>query len=143
LRYRLGKPEINKKQKSENMDSISPNIFVRDINETIIFYGHLGFQVVMKVPEQGDIVWAMMTCGTVNFMFQSFESLGDDIPEISRQDGGSLLFYIQTKEIRQFHDKIKDKVKVIKGLEKTFYGATEFSIQDNNGYILTFAEEEQ
>ncbi len=124
------------------MDSISPNIFVRDINETIKYYEHLGFKVVMKVPEQGDIVWAMMTCGTVNFMFQSFESLGDDLPEISRQDGGSLLFYIQTKEIRQFHDKIKDKIKVIKGLEKTFYGATEFSIQDNNGYILTFAEEE-
>ena len=125
------------------MDSISPNIFVRDINETIKFYGHLGFKVVMKVPEQGDIVWAMMTCGNVNFMFQSFESLGDDIPEISRQDGGSLLLYIQTKEIRSFHDNIKDKVKVIKGLEKTFYGAIEFSIQDINGYILTFAEEEQ
>ena len=60
------------------MDTISPNIFVRDINETIKFYGHLGFQVVMKVPEQGDIAWAMMTCGNVNFMFQSFESLGDD-----------------------------------------------------------------
>jgi hypothetical protein len=27
---------------------------------------------------------------------------------------------------------------VIKGLEKTFYGATEFSIEDNNGYLLTF-----
>jgi hypothetical protein len=34
-------------------------------------------------------------------------------------------------------------VKVIKGLEKTFYGATEFSILDNNGYILTFAENEE
>lgn len=51
--------------------------------------------------------------------------------------------YIQTKEIRLFHDKIKDKVNIIKGLEKTFYGATEFSIQDINGYILTFAENEK
>jgi len=31
----------------------------------------------------------------------------------------------------------------IKGLEKTFYGATEFSIEDNNGYLLTFAEDEK
>jgi len=30
---------------------------------------------------------------------------------------------------------------VIKGLEKTFYGATEFSITDNNGFVLTFAED--
>lgn len=124
------------------METISPNIFVKDINETIKFYKHLGFEVVMSVPEQGNYVWAMMTCGNVNFMFQTFESLGSDLPGISRQDGGSLLLYIQIKEIRKFHDKIKDKVNVIKGIEKTFYGATEFSIQDLNGYILTFAETE-
>jgi len=125
------------------MESISANIFVKDINETITFYQHLGFKVTMKVPEQGDLVWAMMTCGKVSFMFQTFESLGSELPSISRKDGGSLLFYIQIKEIRQFHDKVKDKVNVIKGLEKTFYGATEFSIQDINGYLLTFAEEEK
>lgn len=125
------------------MESIAPNIFVKDINKTINFYKYLGFNVVMTVPEQGDIVWAMMTCGNVTFMFQTFDSLGSDLPTISRQDGGSLLLYIQTKEIRKFHDQIKDKVNVIKGLEKTFYGATEFSIQDINGYILTFAEDEK
>jgi len=124
------------------MESISPNIFVSDMNKTLEYYWHLGFEVIMKVPEEGDLVWAMMTCGKVSFMFQSFESLGNDIPEISRQYGGSLLFYIQIKEIRKFHDRIKDKAKIIKGLEKTFYGATEFSIQDLNGYVLTFAEEE-
>ena len=124
------------------MNSISPNIFVRDINKTIAFYKQLGFKLTMSVPEDGDLVWAMMSCGNVNFMFQTFDSLGDDIPEISRKDGGSLLFYIQIKEIRKFHEQIKDKVKVIKELEKTFYGATEFSIRDINGYILTFAEDE-
>ena len=125
------------------MDSISPNIFVRDINETIKFYQLLGFEVIMSVPEQGDFVWAMMKSGNVNFMFQSFESLGEELPEISRQDGGSLLLYIQTNEIKKFYERVKDKVKIIKGLEKTFYGATEFSIQDINGYVLTFAEEEK
>ncbi|MEI6748007.1 MAG: VOC family protein [Bacteroidales bacterium] len=124
------------------MDSISPNIFVKDLSKTIDFYKQLGFSVVMTVPEQGDFVWAMMTCGNVTFMFQTFESLGADLPQITRQDGGSLLLYIQTKGIRKFFDQVKDKVNVIKGLEKTFYGATEFSIQDINGYILTFAEDE-
>ncbi|MCC6286500.1 MAG: hypothetical protein IT249_01315 [Chitinophagaceae bacterium] len=71
-----------------------------------------------------------------------FGAIAADLPEITRQDGGSLLLYIQTKEIRKLHDQIKDKVNVVKGLEKAFYGATEFSIQDINGYILTFAEDE-
>jgi len=33
-------------------------------------------------------------------------------------------------------------VEIIKGLEKTFYGATEFTIRDIDGYHLTFAEDE-
>lgn len=124
------------------MESISPNIFVKDIDETIKFYERLEFKLSMKVPDEGSLVWAMMTKGNVSFMFQTFESLGNDLPEISRQDGGSLLLYIQIKEIRQYYDRLKDKVNVLKGLEKTFYGATEFSIQDINGYVLTFAEQE-
>ena len=38
--------------------------------------------------------------------------------------------------------RIKNQVTVLQGLEKTFYGATEFSILDNNHYMLTFAEDE-
>jgi uncharacterized glyoxalase superfamily protein PhnB len=125
------------------MSSISPNIFVIDIKKTIDFYKQLGFNVMMTVPEQGDIFWAMMTCGNVTFMFQTFQSLGNELPTISRKNGGSLLLYIKTNEIRKFFGQIKDKVKVVKELEKTFYGATEFSIEDNNGYLLTFAEDEK
>jgi uncharacterized glyoxalase superfamily protein PhnB len=125
------------------MDSISPNIFVTDINKTIDFYKQLGFNVVTTVPEQGDIFRTMMTCGNVTFLFQTFESLGYVLSVISRQNGDSLLLYIQTTEIIKFFDQIKDNVKVVYGLEKTFYGATEFSIEDNNGYLLTFAEDEK
>lgn len=125
------------------MESLSPNIFVKDINKTIDFYKQIGFNVVATVPDQGDLVWAMMSCGKVTFMFQTFESLGEELPIISRQNGGSLLLYIQTTEIRKFFEQIQGKVNVVKGLEKTFYGATEFSIEDNNGYLLTFAEDEQ
>jgi len=125
------------------MESISPNIFVKNIDETIKFYEQLEFELTMKVPDEGSLVWVMMTKGNVSFMFQTFESLGDELPEISRQDGGSLLLYIQIKEIRKYHDRIKDKVNILKGLEKTFYGATEFSIKDINGYVLTFAEREE
>ena len=125
------------------MDSLSPNIFVTNMNETIAFYRLIGFEVIMTVPETGpDFVWAMMLNGGVTFMFQTFVSLGDDLPEISRNNGASLLLYIKLKKIRVFFDLIKDKVMVLKPLETTFYGATEFSILDNNNYVLTFAEDE-
>jgi hypothetical protein len=125
------------------MESLAPNIFVSNMPETIAFYKMLGFNVTMSVPENGDdLVWAMMVNGGVTVMFQTYESLGESLPEIQRRDGGSLLLYINLKNIRQFFDSVKDKVKVLSGLDVTFYGATEFSILDNNNYVLTFAEHE-
>ena len=97
----------------------------------------------MKVPDEPPFVWVMMTCGTVSMMIQSFESLGVELPEIDRnQSGGSLLMYIKTTGIRAFFESIKDKVDVVKGLDKTFYGATEFTVKDADGFLLTFAEDE-
>ncbi len=125
------------------MESLAPNIFTNNIQETIAVYTLLGFKVAMSVPEQGDeLVWVMLVNGSVTLMFQTFDSLADELPEIRRTDGGSLLLYINIKNIREFFELVKDKVKVLKGLEKTFYGATEFSILDNNNYVLTFAENE-
>lgn len=126
------------------MESLAPNIFVSDMQQTIAFYKLLGFNVTMSVPPENgeDLVWVMMVNGNVTVMFQTYESLGESLPEISRKDGGSLLLYINRKNIREFFDSIKDKVKVLSGLDMTFYGATEFSILDNNNYVLTFAEHE-
>lgn len=125
------------------MQSISPNIFVQDINATIAFYQTLGFQLVASVPESGNYVWVMMVNSAVSVMFQTYESLGEALPQIQRQSGASLLFYIQRKNIRKYFEEIRQRVTIVKNLEKTFYGATEFSIVDNNGYVLTFAEDEE
>jgi uncharacterized glyoxalase superfamily protein PhnB len=122
------------------MNSVSPNIFVKEITKTVEFYKRLGFTVDITVPEEGEPVFVLMTCGEVTFMFQTFESLGEDIPEIKRDNGGSLLLYIQVEDILDLYKMIHKEVMVIKELEKTFYGSTEFSIKDINGYILTFSE---
>lgn len=125
------------------MDSLSPNIFVNNMAETIAFYKAIGFELTMSVPETGNnFVWVMMVNGNVTFMFQTFASLGDELPQISRHNGASQLLYIKLKNVRGFFELIKDKVTVLKGLETTFYGATEFSILDNNNYVLTFAADE-
>jgi len=85
------------------METLSPNIFVNDMSETIAFYKILGFNLVMTVPEEGsEFIWTMMVNGSVTFMFQTFASLGDDLPQISRQNGGSLLLYINVKNIWSF-----------------------------------------
>ncbi|MBL0882724.1 MAG: VOC family protein [Chitinophagaceae bacterium] len=123
------------------MKSISPNIFVHDIEATIKFYTKLGFTVSDEViTPEGEKVFALMTNGTVIFMFQTFASIEGKHPMVSRSNGGSLLMYISVDNIHQYYDDIKEHVPLLTGLEKTFYGATEFSLCDNNDYLLTFAE---
>jgi uncharacterized glyoxalase superfamily protein PhnB len=126
------------------MESLSPNLFVKDIRATLDFYKLLGFSLTMSVPAENedDLVWAMVTNGKVTIMFQSFKSIGDTLPQIKRQEGGPLLFYIKVQRIREFFDGIREKTTLVHGLQKTFYGATEFSILDNNDFMLTFAEDE-
>ena len=123
------------------MKSISPNIFVNDLPATIAFYTKLGFTLADRVSTpEGEAVFALMTNGTVTFMFQTFTSIAGKHPMVSRADGGSLLLYISVNNILKYYDDIKDQVSVLTGLERTFYGATEFTLCDNNNYLLTFAE---
>jgi uncharacterized glyoxalase superfamily protein PhnB len=125
------------------METVSPNIFVNDIQATIEYYKKLDFHVVTTVPgDGGPLVFALMMNGTTTFMFQTFKSIENQLPAVSRGNGGSLLLYIRMKGIRAFFEKVKTKVEVLTGLEKTFYGATEFSVVDPNNFVLTFAEDE-
>jgi uncharacterized glyoxalase superfamily protein PhnB len=124
------------------MESVSPNIYVSNLSTTVEFYKKLGFEVVATVPDNGDPIFVMMVCGGVTFMFQTFASIENTLPVIRRADGGSLLLYVKMKGVRAFYEKIKGQVTVLHALDKTFYGATEFSIEDNNHYMITFAEDE-
>jgi predicted lactoylglutathione lyase len=88
------------------MQSLTPNFFVHSISETQQFYERLGFRETARVPESGEVVWLMMQCGAVSVMMQSFKSLGDNLPMINRANGGSLLLYIKTSNVRLIMGKL-------------------------------------
>ncbi len=108
------------------MKSVSPNIYVYDIRKTIEFYETIGFKVVTTVGDKDDPVFTLMSCGDILFMFQTFKSIGNTLPVVSRINGGSLLFYVNIKGIRDFYEKIKDKVTLLHGLIKPFMAPRSF-----------------
>ena len=131
---------------------LTTNMMVENVNNTVNFYNSvLGFEFVMGVPENGQNIvtskqdnqilnFALIKCGNIEMMFQSRKSLADEIPEFDNISiGGSLTFYIDVEDVKQLYSVLKNKVKIIKDIQTTFYGKQEFSIQDCNGYILTFA----
>jgi uncharacterized glyoxalase superfamily protein PhnB len=141
--------------KKENImyKKLTTNMMVEDVSRTVDFYSEvLGFELVMGVPENSQEIvttkqkgqalgFAIMKCGNIEMMFQTKQSLAKEVPEFSSMDiGGSLTFYIEVQDVRGLYAKLKDKVTIVKDMQKTFYGMQEFYIRDCNGYILTFAE---
>lgn len=122
--------------------SMSPNLIVKDMKVSQEFYTKtLGFQLIDQEPKDADPVWMMLAYNEITFMLQTQESLGEEIPSLKNEKtGATLIFYITVNNIKDYYDKVSKGSKVISDLKVTFYGATEFSIEDPDGYILTFAE---
>ena len=115
---------------------------VESVNETLDFYiKTLGFELLQTVPESGILDWGFVQKDSVLIMFQKDRSIREEYPELKNyKEGGALTLYIKMDDLPKWYDHIKDKTNVIKPLNKTFYGATEFAIQDPNGFILTFSD---
>ncbi|RYX82633.1 hypothetical protein EON73_04210, partial [bacterium] len=47
----------------KTMETVSPNLYVKDLQETISFYKILGFQVITEVPDDGNPIFALMMNG--------------------------------------------------------------------------------
>lgn len=131
------------------LQSLTPNIMVADVNATVNYYKtKLGFETVMVVDEKkGDgtsgvpFVWAMLKKDNVEIMLQREDSLIEELPEFKGLEiGGTFTLYIRMQDVKSFYNKIKNKVKIKKDIHKTFYGADEFVIKDINGYFIYFAE---
>lgn len=126
------------------LNKLTPNLMVEDVNQTLEFYRQvLGFEVLATVPEQGVFDWAMVKEGDVELMFQTRESLTQEIPAFAGATiGGSLTFYTDVVDIQNLYDRLRDKVEVVEELHTTFYQRKEFSCRDCNGYFLAFSQGE-
>jgi len=124
------------------LKKLTPNLMVEDVNETVAFYKDvLGFALLASVPEEGQFNWAMMQHDAVEIMFQSRASLTEDVPLFKdKAIGGSLTLYIDVEDIKGLYGQVQNRVTILHEMTTTFYGTREFTIQDCNGYILTFAQ---
>lgn len=123
--------------------TLSPNMGVSDVNATVAFYTEtLGFNLIMSNPDSGILEWAMVSNGGATLMFQEMDSLKKEYPQLAnRSSSATLTFYIKMKNVKGLYEKLKDTEYLAQDMHQTFYGANEFAIFDNNGYILTMTEE--
>lgn len=122
--------------------TMTPNLMVSNVAEAIMYYqNNLGFEVVQTVPENPPYDWAMISTEGIALMFQAEKSIREEFAPLQQQPlGGGLSFYLRVSGIEAMYEKFKGKVTIVNDLKESFYGMTEFSVQDLNGFVLTFAE---
>ena len=123
-------------------ETITTNIMVNNVKETIKFYvENLGFQKVLSVPEDGDILnFAILSKDKISIMFQEKENLIEEYPTLNIRDiVPTFTLFITVDNVKALYDELKEKVHIAKELHQTFYGQDEFAIFDNNGNILTIS----
>ena len=124
------------------LESLTPNLMVQNVNDKVHYYQeNLGFTLLETVPKEGPLDWAMLKRNEVVIMFQSKRSMVKDLPRFEKQNpGGGFTLYIKMKEVHELYYELLETAEIVSEIEDTFYGTTEFSITDPNGYVLTFSE---
>ena len=123
-------------------ESITTNIMVKNVKETIEFYENkLEFKKILSVPENGDVLdFAIISKDKISIMFQEQANLIEEYPTLKNDDIiPTFTLFIKVQNVVNLYEELKDKVKIVKELHKTFYGQDEFAIFDNNGNILTIS----
>lgn len=122
------------------INGIVLELMVRDVEETVEFYKNvLGFDLLASEQEDEALYWAKMALETFLISFKEERRLRNEVGFLSGQSiGSSAAICFQVDDLRGFYDEVEQGCKLLDHPHLTPCGATQFSMKDNNGYILTF-----
>ena len=108
------------------MDRVIPMLPVKSMPASVVFYAKLGFHVEER---HDDWRWAMLRSGECRLMVDESINVHPDVPRTS-------VLYLHPPDISEFHASAKASGLDVPDLEVTFYGMTEFRIDDPDGNRL-------
>jgi catechol 2,3-dioxygenase-like lactoylglutathione lyase family enzyme len=99
---------------------------VKSLPASVAFYERLGFVVESRNDEWG---WAMLRSGNCQLMLDQSINLHAGVPRIS-------VLYLYPENVLDFHRRVRESGLPVPELDVTFYGMTEFRIEDPDGNRL-------
>ena len=108
------------------MNQLIPMLPVADIGRSIEFYEKLGFSVETRRDEWR---WAMLVFGDCRIMVDQSINVHPGTPR-------SGVLYLYPDDIVEYHQQVRATGLEIPDLETTFYGLTEFRLDDPDGNRL-------
>lgn len=108
------------------MDRLIPMLPVASVPASIAFYEKLGFSVERRNDGWG---WAMLRFDECRLMVDQSINLHRDAPRQS-------VVYLYPADIVEYHRQVRKNGLGVPELEVTFYGLTEFRVEDPDGNRL-------
>lgn len=114
-----------------SLNRLVPMQPVRSMPASVTFYEKLGFVVENRNDEWG---WAMLRCGSCQLMLDQSINIHAGIPRIS-------VLYLYPESVVDFHRRARENGLALPEIEVTFYGMTEFRMEDPDGNRLWIGQE--
>lgn len=108
------------------MSRLIPMLPVRSMPASVEFYGKLGFTVERRGDAWG---WAMLRCGECRLMVDQSIQRHPAVPKTG-------VVYLYPEDIRAYHAQVRGNGIPVPDLAETFYGMTEFRLEDPDGNRL-------
>src|SRR5688500_6410677 len=106
------------------LKKLTPNLMVENVGKTIEYYRDVrGIQTRMTLDGDNEIALAIVQRDGVELMFQSRQSLSDNVPALTgSRIGASQTFYIEVANIQPLYDQLHGKVEIVVDMHATVYG---------------------
>jgi uncharacterized glyoxalase superfamily protein PhnB len=126
---------------ASNVKRITPVLFCSEIEPMLTFWvDHLGFAKTIEVPHGNKLGFVALQQGSTELMYQTFASLGDDMPLIlDAAKKGPTFLYIEVENLDAVKAALQDS-KIAQPERTAFYGMREIGYQDPAGHYITFAQ---
>lgn len=113
------------------MNRLIPMLPVRSLPASIEFYQKLGFSVEKRNDDWG---WAMLCFDECRIMVDQSINLHRNAPKQS-------VLYLYPVDIVEYHQQVRKNGLEIPDLDVTFYGLTEFRLEDPDGNRLWIGQD--
>jgi uncharacterized glyoxalase superfamily protein PhnB len=127
----------------ERIMQLTPILFVDAIEPCLDFWEKgLGFKRLGEVPGEDGLVFIMLGKGEAQVMYQTRNSLVDDLPDLAAAlpDNCPSFLYLKVDDLEAVISGL-DALGVEATVERrtTFYGADEISYREPGGHFVIFA----
>jgi catechol 2,3-dioxygenase-like lactoylglutathione lyase family enzyme len=108
------------------MNRLIPMLPVKSLQASVDFYRKLGFGVEQR---NDDWRWAMLS-------FDECRLMVDQSINVRRDEPRQSVIYLYPEDVVEYHQQVRANGLTVPDLDVTFYGLTEFRLNDPDGNRL-------